>query len=66
MKPPRSVPTHTGFAPWYFPLPNFATWDKATALASAKKLLNLPIERFACGHGAVRPGGRAALSDAIS
>jgi hypothetical protein len=66
MKPPRSVPTHTGFAPWYFPLPNFATWDKATALASAKKLLTLPIERFACGHGAVRPGGRAALSDAIS
>jgi glyoxylase-like metal-dependent hydrolase (beta-lactamase superfamily II) len=56
----------SGFAPWYFPLPNFATWDKGTALASAKKLLNLPIERFACGHGAVRPGGRAALSDAIS
>jgi glyoxylase-like metal-dependent hydrolase (beta-lactamase superfamily II) len=56
----------SGFAPWYFPLPNFGTWDKATALGSAKKLLNLPIERFACGHGAVRPGGRAALSDAIS
>lgn len=56
----------SGFAPWYFPLPNFATWDKGTALASAKKLLNLPIERFACGHGAVRPGGRAALNDAIS
>ena len=56
----------SGFAPWYFPLPNFATWDKATALASAKKLLTWPIERFACGHGAVQPGGRAALNDAIA
>ena len=56
----------SGFAPWFFPLPNFATWDKATALASAKKLLTWPIERFACGHGAVQPGGRPALNDAIA
>jgi glyoxylase-like metal-dependent hydrolase (beta-lactamase superfamily II) len=58
--------TISGFAPWFFPLPNFATWDKATALASAKKLLDYPIERFACGHGAVRSGGRSALTSAIA
>src|ERR1700761_7968233 len=51
----------SGWAPWYFPLPNVATWDKPTAVASAGKLLGYPIERFACGHGVVRPGGRSAL-----
>jgi glyoxylase-like metal-dependent hydrolase (beta-lactamase superfamily II) len=56
----------SGFAPWYFPLPNLATWSKAVALESAKKLLDLPIERFACGHGRVQEGGTVALSDAIS
>lgn len=55
----------SGFAPWYFPLPNFATWDKATALASASRLLDFPIQRFACGHGAVQPGGLASLRTAI-
>jgi glyoxylase-like metal-dependent hydrolase (beta-lactamase superfamily II) len=56
----------SGFAPWYFPLPNFATWNKATALSSAKKLLDVPIERFACGHGAVQLGGLTALRTAIA
>jgi glyoxylase-like metal-dependent hydrolase (beta-lactamase superfamily II) len=55
----------SGFAPWFFPFPNFGTWDKATALASAKKLLAYPIERFASGHGAIQPGGRPALTAAI-
>jgi glyoxylase-like metal-dependent hydrolase (beta-lactamase superfamily II) len=55
----------TGYAPWYFPLPNVATWDKPTAVASARKLLDYPIERFACGHGAVRSGGRSALAAII-
>ncbi len=58
--------TISGFAPWFFPLPNFATWDKATALASAKKLLDYPIERFACGHGAVGSGGPSSLTSAIA
>jgi glyoxylase-like metal-dependent hydrolase (beta-lactamase superfamily II) len=58
--------TVSGFAPWFFPLPNFATWDKTTALASAKKLLDYPIERLACGHGAIRDGGRAALQAALA
>jgi glyoxylase-like metal-dependent hydrolase (beta-lactamase superfamily II) len=56
----------SGYAPWYFPLPNVATWDKATAVASARKLLAYPVERFACGHGAVRPGGRSALSATLA
>jgi glyoxylase-like metal-dependent hydrolase (beta-lactamase superfamily II) len=56
----------SGFAPWFFPFPNFGTWDKATALASAKKLLAYPIERFASGHGAIQAGGRPALTAAIA
>jgi glyoxylase-like metal-dependent hydrolase (beta-lactamase superfamily II) len=58
--------TVSGFAPWFFPFPNFGTWDKATAVASAKKLLAYPIERFASGHGAIQPGGRPALAVAIA
>ena|ERR1700677_517529 len=58
--------TISGFCPWYFPLPNFGTWDKATARASARKLLDYQIERFASGHGAVQPGGRSTLTAAIA
>jgi glyoxylase-like metal-dependent hydrolase (beta-lactamase superfamily II) len=58
--------TVSGFAPWFFPLPNFGTWDKSTALATAQKLLAYPIERFASGHGAIRPGGIPALRTAIA
>ncbi len=58
--------TVSGFAPWFFPLPNFGTWDKNTALASAQKLLTYPIERFACGHGVVQPGGIPTLRTAIA
>jgi glyoxylase-like metal-dependent hydrolase (beta-lactamase superfamily II) len=56
----------SGFAPWFFPLPNFATWHKATALASAQKLLTYPIERFASGHGAIQSGGIPTLRAAIA
>ena len=55
----------SGHAPWYFPLPNLATWSKSSAMASARQLLNFPIERFACGHGAIRTGGLAVLQQAI-
>lgn len=54
-----------GDAPWYFPLPNVATWYKPTAYVSAKRLMDLPIERFACGHGEVRNGGSATLRAAV-
>src|ERR1700760_2726020 len=56
----------SGFAPWFFPFPNFGTWDKPTAVASAKKLLAYPINLFASGHGAIRSGGRAVLTTAIT
>lgn len=55
-----------GFAPWFFPLPNMATWNKALAIDSARRLLDFPVERFACGHGKVRSGGSGVLHTAIS
>jgi glyoxylase-like metal-dependent hydrolase (beta-lactamase superfamily II) len=55
-----------GWTPWYFPLPGWVMWSRALALASAKKLLNYPIQRFACGHGAVREGGNAALRELVA
>ncbi len=58
--------TVSGFAPWYFPLPNLATWNKATAIASARRLLDFPIERFASGHGKLRLGGLPALRATIA
>lgn len=58
--------TVSGFCPWFFPLPNFGTWNKQLALASAEKLLNYPIERFASGHGSLREGGHATLRAAIA
>jgi glyoxylase-like metal-dependent hydrolase (beta-lactamase superfamily II) len=54
-----------GWTPWYFPS-NYFTWSKPTALASARKLLEFPIERFASGHGKVQPGGIPALREAIA
>lgn len=51
----------SGYAPWYFAFPNLATWNKATALASARQLLDYPIQRFACGHGRLHEGGTPAL-----
>lgn len=41
-------------APWYFP--NLFTWNNSLSLASAKRLVDLPVQRVACGHGAVREG----------
>jgi glyoxylase-like metal-dependent hydrolase (beta-lactamase superfamily II) len=55
-----------GWTPWYFPLPTFVMWSKPLALASAEKLLDYPIQRYACGHGPIREGGIAALQQAIA
>ena len=55
----------TGWTPWYFKLPGFVMWSKPLAIASALKLLDYPIERFACGHGPVRGGGIRALRHAM-
>lgn len=54
-----------GFGPWYFPLPAMATWHRPTALASARKLLELPIRRYAAGHGRIIEGGPELLQDAV-
>ena len=56
----------SGFAPWYFPFPNLATWSRATAVASARALLDYPVERFACGHGVLRAGGKTLLQSIAS
>jgi glyoxylase-like metal-dependent hydrolase (beta-lactamase superfamily II) len=40
-----------GWAPWYFPLPNLATWHRPTALESVRKLAQQPVRRIAAGHG---------------
>ena len=55
-----------GDAPWFFPLPNVATWHKPTAYASARRLATFSIERFACGHGPVRNGSIPALQTALT
>ena len=56
----------SGFAPWYFPLPNLATWNKPLARESAERLLMYPVERFACGHGKVRGGGLGLLRETLA
>ncbi len=56
----------SGFGPWYFPFPNLVTWNKPTVLASARRLLDYPIERFACGHGRIHEGGIALLSKVLA
>ena len=55
-----------GWTPWYFPLPTLVMWSKPLALESARKLLDYPIQRFACGHGAIRQGGTAALAARVA
>ncbi len=55
-----------GWTPWYFPIPTLVMWSKPLALDSARKLLAHPIQRFACGHGAIRPGGSADLSALVA
>ena len=63
-------PHVTGFGPWFFPLPKFATWHRPTALASVRKLLDArfatPIQRLAPGHGRVLTGGADLLQEALS
>ena len=56
----------SGYAPWYFPLPNVATWNKALARESAEKLLAYPVQRFACGHGRVRDGDISLLQASLA
>lgn len=50
---------------WKFPLPAVATWDKATELESAKKLLALAPARLAPGHGKIAEAPQQAMAQAI-
>ncbi len=54
-----------GWTPWYFPFPSFVLWSKELCLASARTLLEFPVERYACGHGQIRAGGVAALQHLV-
>ena len=61
----------SGWAPWFFPLPNFATWHRPTARASIQHLYEIispetPIRRIAPGHGPVLEGGRDLLETALN
>ena len=64
-------PHVTGWAPWFFPLPNFATWHRPTARQSVERLLTIipaetPIRRIAAGHGRVIEGGSELLQQALT
>jgi glyoxylase-like metal-dependent hydrolase (beta-lactamase superfamily II) len=49
-----------------FPLPTFATWDRPTALRTAKALRALDPARLAVGHGNVVETPAAAMDRAIA
>lgn len=55
-----------GHAPWFLSATDAFTWDKEMALASAIKLLDYPIVRFATGHGPVRGGGIPLLREVLA
>lgn len=63
-------PRIAGFAPWYFPLPNLATWHRPTARQSIEQTVanvpaETPIRRLAPGHGPVLEGGTDLLQAAL-
>jgi glyoxylase-like metal-dependent hydrolase (beta-lactamase superfamily II) len=62
-------PHITGFGPWIFPLPRFATWHRPTAVTSIERLLTDPplttIKHIAPGHGPKIDGGTNLLEEAL-
>jgi glyoxylase-like metal-dependent hydrolase (beta-lactamase superfamily II) len=56
----------SGDGPAIFPFANWATWDKPTALASARKLAALEPKKIVVGHGmAIVANARQVLKEAI-
>lgn len=51
---------------WRFPLPALATWDRPTALATARALRALEPSRLAPGHGGIVHEPGAAMDAAIA
>ncbi len=54
-----------GWNPWYFQLPRWVMWSKKLCLQSARRLAEYPIQRYACGHGALCEDGPEALRKLI-
>jgi glyoxylase-like metal-dependent hydrolase (beta-lactamase superfamily II) len=64
-------PHISGWAPWFFALPNFATWHRLTARASVQRLYDAiapetPVRRIAAGHGRIIEGGPDLLEAAVN
>jgi glyoxylase-like metal-dependent hydrolase (beta-lactamase superfamily II) len=64
-------PHISGWCPWYFPLPNFATWHRPTARQSVERMDEtiagtVPLRAIAPGHGPVLKGGRELLDRALA
>lgn len=51
---------------WRFPLPAWATWDRSTALATAKALVELNPSRLAVGHGPMLENPIPAMNEVIA
>ncbi len=65
------TPRIPGWAPWFFPLPNVATWHRPTARASVERLLTAvpaetPIRGIGAGHGRYLEGGLDLLQTALA
>jgi len=63
-------PHISGWAPWFFPPPNFATWHRPTARESIRRLSEIipgetAVRRIAPGHGPVIEGGKELLEAAL-
>lgn len=55
-----------GVMRWLFPFPALATWHLPTAVATARRLLELQPTRLAVGHGRVLEQPQAAIARAIA
>lgn len=56
----------SGTMKWLFPFPAMATWDRPSALASARLLRSLDPTRLAVGHGEVLEQPASAMERAIA
>jgi glyoxylase-like metal-dependent hydrolase (beta-lactamase superfamily II) len=56
----------SGTIVWSFPFPAFSTWDRPTALRTARMLRSLEPARLAVGHGNVIEAPGAAIDRAIA
>lgn len=62
----RGAVAVSGTVVWSFPFPSWFTWDRGTALRSAKRLRSLNPSRLAVGHGSVYEPATAVMDSAIA